>query len=80
MLHAIDGKTERTFAVPCGDLSAAGENYIAAIKADFVAIKSNPGGITPDMLKYLADSRGTYWTDTFISIMRYVKNQQHQAP
>ena len=137
MLHAIDGKTERTFTVPCGDLRAAGENYIAAIKADFVAIKSSPGGITPDMwtldpfavstvvqmnvtgeqliavareaaakgtmadftfhgvggdylavsseahealLKYLADNRSIYWTDTFINIMMYVKNQQHQAP
>ncbi len=137
MLHAIDGKTARTFAVPCGDFRAAGENYIAAIKADFVAIKSSPGGVTPDMwtldpfavstaaptnvtgeqliaiareaaakgtmadftfhgvggdylavsreaheelLKYLADNRSIYWTDTFINIMMYVKNKQSQAP
>ncbi len=137
MLHAIDGRTERTFAVPCGDLRAAGENYIAAIKTEFVAIKSTPGGVTPDMwrldpfavstavpmnvtgeqliaiakqaaaqgtmanftfhgvggdylavsseaheelLKYLAANRGTYWTDTFINIMMYVKNQQSHAP
>lgn len=137
MLHAIDGKTQRTFAVPCGDLRAAGDNYIAAIKSDFVAIKSTPGGVTPDMwtldpyavstaaptnvtgeqliaiareaaakgtmanftfhgvggdylavsseaheelLKFLADNWGTYWTDTFINIMMYVKNEQNHAP
>ena len=137
MLHAIDGKTQRTFAVPCGDLRAASDNYIAAIKSDFVAIKSTPGGVTPDMwtldpnavstaaptnvtgeqliaiareaaakgtianftfhgvggdylavsseaheelLKFLADNRGTYWTDTFINIMMYVKNEQNHAP
>jgi peptidoglycan/xylan/chitin deacetylase (PgdA/CDA1 family) len=137
MLHAIDGKTERTFAVPCGDLSAAGENYLAAIKSEFVAIKSTLGGVTADMwtldpfavstaaptnvtgeqliaiaraaaargtmanftfhgvggdylavsseaheqlLKYLADNRGSYWTDTFINIMMYVKNEQNHVP
>jgi peptidoglycan/xylan/chitin deacetylase (PgdA/CDA1 family) len=49
MLHAIDGKTERTFTVPCGDQMAAGENYVKLIKGDFVAIKSGTGGVVPDM-------------------------------
>lgn len=133
MLHAIDGKTERTFTTPCGDLLAGGENYVPAIKSEFVAIKSAPGGVTPDMrtldpyavsvaaptgvtgkqlidivkqaaaagtmanftfhgiggdhlavskeaheelLQYLAANKDVYWTDTFIDIMKYVKEQR----
>jgi peptidoglycan/xylan/chitin deacetylase (PgdA/CDA1 family) len=49
MLYAIDGRTERTFTTPCGDLEAAGENYIERVKPEFVAIKSWFGGVTPDM-------------------------------
>jgi peptidoglycan/xylan/chitin deacetylase (PgdA/CDA1 family) len=48
-LFAIDGREERTFTAPCGDLEAAGEPYIDAIKGEFVAIKSKPGAVTPDM-------------------------------
>jgi peptidoglycan/xylan/chitin deacetylase (PgdA/CDA1 family) len=40
MLFAIDGKRERTFTAPCGDLQAAGENYLPAIANQFVAIKA----------------------------------------
>jgi peptidoglycan/xylan/chitin deacetylase (PgdA/CDA1 family) len=132
-LHAIDGKTERTFTVPCGDVQAAGENYLPAIKPYFVAIKFTVGGVVDDMnsldpysvtvvtpsnvngkllialvqaaaqkgtmvnilfhgiggdyittskeahdelLKYLYDNKDIYWTDTFIDIMKYVKNHQ----
>ncbi len=49
MLHAIDGKDERTFTVPCGDMLAAGENYVKLIRGDFVAIKSGSAGVVPDM-------------------------------
>ncbi|OGT55365.1 MAG: polysaccharide deacetylase [Gammaproteobacteria bacterium RIFCSPHIGHO2_12_FULL_63_22] len=49
MLHAIDGKTTRTFTVPCGDLLAAGQPYLPLVKADFVAIKSGEGGVIADM-------------------------------
>ncbi len=49
MLHAIDGKDERTFTVPCGDVLAAGENYVKLIRGDFVAIKSGSAGVVPDM-------------------------------
>ncbi len=49
MLHAIDGKTTRTFTAPCGDLKAAGEPYLPWVKAEFVAIKSGDGGVVPDM-------------------------------
>lgn len=133
MLHAIDGKTERTFTTPCGDLKAGGTEYLPLVKKEFVAIKSAFGAIVPDMktldpyavmvavpvdvtgkeliaqvkaaaqqgtminftfhgiggdhlsvsteaheelLQYLADNKNTYWTDTFINIMKHVKTQQ----
>ncbi|MES2825260.1 MAG: polysaccharide deacetylase family protein [Pseudomonadota bacterium] len=134
MLHAIDGKTERTFTTPCGDLNAGGENYVNTIKSEFVAIKSIIGtGVTSDMnqldpyavnfatpadvtgqqligivkkaakkgsminftfhgiggdhlsitkeahdelLQYLAQNSDIYWVDTFINIMKYVKENQ----
>lgn len=133
LLQAIDGRTERTFTVPCGDLQAGGESYLGLIKGDFVAIKAVLGGVVTDMatldphgvsvaapfevtgaqlvdlvqraaragtmanitfhgiggdylsvsrqaheelLNHLAAHRDTYWTDTFINIMRYVKAQR----
>ncbi len=132
-LHAIDGKTERTYTPPCIDLNAGGANYVDGLKSEFVAIKAVAGGVTPDMktldpyrvgvdfpsnvtgaqliavvkeaaakgtmanftfhgvggdhlvtskeahdelLKYLADHKDIYWTDTFVTIMKYVKEQQ----
>jgi peptidoglycan/xylan/chitin deacetylase (PgdA/CDA1 family) len=132
MLHAIDRQSERTFTVPCGDLKAAGQNYINAVKQEFVAIKTMGGGVTPDMnsldqyavgvaapvglsgeqlielakeaaekgtmanftfhgvggdylavsteaheqlLQYLAENNDVYWVDTFLNIMKYVKNE-----
>jgi peptidoglycan/xylan/chitin deacetylase (PgdA/CDA1 family) len=48
-LHAIDGRTERTFTAPCGDLLAAGEPYLPAVRAAFVASKTRAGGVTPDV-------------------------------
>ena len=49
LLHAIDGKRARTFTTPCGDLSAAGDPYLKEIRGDFVAMKTNFGGVVPDM-------------------------------
>ncbi len=51
MLYAIDGKRDRTFTAPCIDKNASGKNYIDAIKSEFVAIKLESGGVTPDMNK-----------------------------
>jgi peptidoglycan/xylan/chitin deacetylase (PgdA/CDA1 family) len=51
MLYAIDGKRERTFTAPCIDKNAGGKNYIDAVKSEFVAIKLESGGVTPDMNK-----------------------------
>lgn len=133
VLFSIDGKRERTYTTPCGDLKAGGENYLPAIKSEFVAIKSAFGGVIPDMttldpyavtvavpenvtgkqliavvkeaaekgtmanftfhgiggdhlsvskeaheelLKYLADNKDIYWTDTFLNIMKHVKAEQ----
>lgn len=132
-LHAIDGKTERTYTPPCIDLNAGGANYVDGLKSEFIAFKATGGGVTPDMktldpyrvgvdfpanvtgaqliaivkeaaskgtmanftfhgvggdhivtskeaheelLKYLADNKDIYWTDTFVNIMKYVKEQQ----
>jgi peptidoglycan/xylan/chitin deacetylase (PgdA/CDA1 family) len=132
-LHAIDGQTERTYTPPCIDLKAGGSNYIDGLKSEFVAIKTQPLGVTPNMntldpyavgvyfptnvsgeeliavakaaaaqgtmanftfhgiggdhmsvskeahdelLQYLAANKNIYWTDTFITIMKYVKKQQ----
>lgn len=132
-LHAIDGLSERTFTTPCIDLKAGGENYIDAIKSEFVAIKAAVGGVTPDMwaldpyavsvdvpaevsgeqliavvkaaaqkgtmanftfhgiggdhlsvskeahdelLQYLSANKDIYWVDTFLNIMKHVKEEQ----
>jgi peptidoglycan/xylan/chitin deacetylase (PgdA/CDA1 family) len=134
MLYAIDGKRERTYTVPCGDVMAGGASYLPAIAPEFVAIKAGGGdavtasmaaldpyavtvlapvglsgkelialveqgaakgtmvnftfhGVGGDylttsaqaheeLLKYLAEHRTTYWTDTFLNIMTYVKKQK----
>lgn len=133
MLYAIDGRTERTYTVPCGDLKAGGELYLPAVRKEFVAIKSGGGAVTPDMrtldpysvpvatpsnvtgaeliaivkeaaekgtmanftfhgvggdhlavsaeahaqlVQYLAQHKDIYWTDTFLNIMTYVKQEQ----
>ena len=49
MLHAIDGRTERTFTVPCGDRMALGGDYVDLVKTEFVAIKSGSAGVIADM-------------------------------
>ena len=49
MLHAIDGRSERTFTVPCGDRVAQGGDYVDLVKSEFVAIKSGGAGVIPDM-------------------------------
>ncbi len=49
LLQALDGRRERTFTAPCGDLLAAGVNYLDLIRPDFVAIKAGLGGAVADM-------------------------------
>jgi len=38
-LHAIDGQSERTLTPPCGDTLVSGEDYLPAVREQFVAIK-----------------------------------------
>jgi peptidoglycan/xylan/chitin deacetylase (PgdA/CDA1 family) len=133
MLQAIDGRTERTFTVPCGDVMADGVDYLPLVRSEFVAIKYGPGLVIPDMkaldpyavgvdapsgvtgqqlidlvkaavakgtminftfhgvggdyltvskqaheelLAYLAAHRDTVWTDTFLTLMTYMKQEQ----
>ena len=50
MLHAIDGRRERTFTAPCGDLQASGQDYLSAIAGAFIAIKAGSGsGVAESM-------------------------------
>ena len=39
LLNAIDGKTKRTFAYPCGDLTIGGSFFYTALQKDFVAAR-----------------------------------------
>ncbi len=39
-LNAIDGKSQRTFAYPCGDIKAGDSSYVPDIRNDFVAARS----------------------------------------
>jgi len=47
MLNAIDGKTERTFAYPCGDTMAGKDSYVSAISDDFLAARGTTPAIVP---------------------------------
>ena len=134
-LHAIDGKRERTFTPPCGDVIASGENYVQSLRSAFVAFRTEGATVVAKMsevdpyrvgavaytnvtglqliaivkqaaargtmanltfhgvgadylavsrdahdelVRYLAENRRTYWTDTFVSIMKYVRARQPQ--
>ena len=43
ILKAIDGKTERTFAYPCGDMKIHDTAYLDGMKKDFIGAR----GVTP---------------------------------
>ena len=43
VLHAIDGKSERSFAYPCGDTRIGDSSYIDPVKKDFVAARGVKG-------------------------------------
>ncbi|MDO7852149.1 polysaccharide deacetylase family protein [Hymenobacter convexus] len=45
LLSAIDGKTARTFAYPCGDLQIGGVKFYDQLKTDFVAAR----GVSPGL-------------------------------
>jgi peptidoglycan/xylan/chitin deacetylase (PgdA/CDA1 family) len=45
LLNAIDGKTARTFAYPCGDLQIGGVKFYDQLKDDFVGARGVTGGL-----------------------------------
>jgi peptidoglycan/xylan/chitin deacetylase (PgdA/CDA1 family) len=45
ILEAIDGKTERTFAYPCGDMKIHDTAYLDGMKNNFIAAR----GVMPEM-------------------------------
>lgn len=45
LLNAIDGKTKRTFAYPCGDLTINGVYFYNELKSDFVAARGVSAGL-----------------------------------
>lgn len=46
LLHAIDGKTARTFGYPCGDLQIGGVSFYDQVKGEFVAARGAGQGLT----------------------------------
>ena len=46
ILKAIDGKSKRTFAYPCGDMKIHDTLYLAPLKDEFIAAR----GVTPELL------------------------------
>ena len=49
LLFALDGRSERTFTPPCGETRAHGEDYVATVAGDFLAIRRGEGGVVTDM-------------------------------
>jgi len=45
LLNAIDGKTIRTFAYPCGDLKIGGVNFYTALQKDFAGARGVSSGL-----------------------------------
>jgi peptidoglycan/xylan/chitin deacetylase (PgdA/CDA1 family) len=43
LLNAVDGKSERTFAYPCGDMKAGDSSYVSKIKDEFIAARGVEG-------------------------------------
>ena len=43
LLQAIDGRTKRTFAYPCGDTEAGNKSYVSKIEKDFVGARGVQG-------------------------------------
>ena len=60
ILKAIDGKTERTFAYPCGDMKIHDTAYLDRLKNKFIAAR----GVTPEMLPI--DKVDLYNVDCYI--------------
>lgn len=55
LLNAIDGKTERTFAFPCGDKKIGDTAYYPFIQKEFVAARGVQGGMKAANMVDLTD-------------------------
>ncbi|RZI98963.1 MAG: polysaccharide deacetylase [Rubrivivax sp.] len=47
-LQSLDGKTRRTFTPPCIDLKAGGEDYVTALRPNFVAYRAGFAAMVTD--------------------------------
>lgn len=47
LLNTIDGKTKRTFAYPCGDLTIGGSSFYEPLRKDFVAARGVRSAMDP---------------------------------
>ena len=80
MLQSVDGKTERTFAYPCGDLAAGGLSYVEAITPDFVAARGTepkilqPGNI--DTMTTACFSMANTSGDDMIALTKKAMNEK----
>lgn len=73
ILFSIDGKTNRTYTPPCGDLITDKGNYVEELKDDFVAIKwHNKQGKIYDKVYMPFDVTGQHLID-------YVKEHQSEG-
>ncbi|MFZ0455665.1 MAG: polysaccharide deacetylase family protein [Ignavibacteriaceae bacterium] len=43
LLQAVDGRTKRTFAYPCGDIEAGNKSYVSKIEKDFAGARGVRG-------------------------------------
>lgn len=48
LLTALDGKSERTYAYTCGDMTAGGESYVEGLRSEFSYARGADGGIVSD--------------------------------
>ncbi|HEX2534039.1 MAG TPA: polysaccharide deacetylase family protein [Chitinophagaceae bacterium] len=48
VLQALDGRTERTFAYPCGDTEAGGVSYVDTLKSSFAGAR----GVVPALVPF----------------------------
>ena len=67
-LKAIDGKTERTYTVPCGDLLVGGEEYLSKVNHLFTAIKGHGADKRFSLIWDPTDSTGKELIDYIKSI------------
>lgn len=136
-LQALDGKARRTFTPPCLDLQAGGQDFVTALRPQFIAYRAAGPGLVNDtaaldpyampvyfvegmsgeqlialvekaaaehalvsvlfhgvgaeylsvtreahdaLLDHLAKNKARFWTDSFVNIMEYAREQAVPRP